>query len=979
MWRFIFLIFILFHDPLSAQNTIGLPDIINYAKQQYAGGGQNWDVSIGPNGRMYFANTEGLLTFDGHFWKMYGIPNKTCVRSVNVDSNGRVYVGAQDEFGYYFPDRSGTLRYHSLRHLLPTGKRQLADVWDIELHGDIVFFRTNDRILAYQGDTIIAYPATLEWRKMYKTTHGLYAQERRQGLLQYEDGVWRTVCNDPVLENILVTALMDDEYGNLLITTLKDGLFTITGNRLQRKRTEADAIFYSGRIYCAIPLSDEELAIGTTSNGCYILNRQSGKLVQRFGMDEGLQNNNVLQLFADERRNIWLALDNGIGLVRYNTFIKQIYPDKKNLLTTYTASVHNNRLYLGTSDGVYSTLLDGATDFSNSKNSFEFVQNTNGQVWNLASVNGRLLLGHHEGTLLIEENKATSLLNNEGCWLFKTSAASSDQVLIGTYHGLYEMSASGNGITKPHYLPGLMESLRFLVQGNNNTVWSSHPYRGIYKITTGKEGITYTLYTAKNGLPSDYENYVFRLKGNPVIATKNGLYEYNEKKDSFQRSSLYPILGNTAIQFLTEDAKGNIWFISNKRPGIVDFKKPSNGNPYTIIYFPELKQQIVSGFEFIYPYNEENVFLAAEKGIFHINYRKYLQTAAGPAISIGKVIATGKTDSLIFGGYFADEHRLLTRQNKSINIELPHAWHNFRFEFASPAADQGSGIEYSYQLAGFDNGWSEWAPKTEKEYTNLPYGRYVFIVKARDNLGHLSPPVEYTFTILPAWYQTTTARAIYALLLISLLFLLYKRQKRKFAVQQIKHRKEQEHLISLHQLELERNEKELIKVQNEKLATEVHFKNRELATVTMHLVQRGKVLSDIKEKLVQTIRKHEPALSMSNFRRVMHLFEEAENNEEDWEHFSKHFDEVHSNYLTLVKKHFPQLTTTDLKLCAYLHIHLTSKEIAQLMGISVRGVETSRYRLRKKLNIPGEISLNTFLLEAISQQGPLHKEAVKIS
>jgi DNA-binding CsgD family transcriptional regulator len=205
----------------------------------------------------------------------------------------------------------------------------------------------------------------------------------------------------------------------------------------------------------------------------------------------------------------------------------------------------------------------------------------------------------------------------------------------------------------------------------------------------------------------------------------------------------------------------------------------------------------------------------------------------------------------------------------------------------------------------------------------------------------------------------------YLLLFLGLLLLLYKRQRQQFKLQQYKYQQKQEHLISLHQLAMERNEKELIKVQNDKLEGEVEFKNRELATVTMHLVERGRVLSNIKEVLSQTVKKLEPTVKQDHFRRVMRLFEEAENNEEDWEHFSRHFDEVHSNFLSKVKLHFPTLTITDLKLCAYLHINLTSKEIAQLLGISVRGVETHRYRLRRKLNIPGEVQLNTFLLDAI--------------
>jgi DNA-binding CsgD family transcriptional regulator len=127
----------------------------------------------------------------------------------------------------------------------------------------------------------------------------------------------------------------------------------------------------------------------------------------------------------------------------------------------------------------------------------------------------------------------------------------------------------------------------------------------------------------------------------------------------------------------------------------------------------------------------------------------------------------------------------------------------------------------------------------------------------------------------------------------------------------------------------------------------------------MHLVERGKVLSKIKEELMQALKKTEtPA---TPFKRVIRLLDDAESNDEDWEHFSTHFDQVHSNFLSTIKNKFPKLTPTDLKLCAYLRINLSSKEIAQLMGISVRGVEISRYRLRKKLALPQEVSLFDFL------------------
>ena len=79
-----------------------------------------------------------------------------------------------------------------------------------------------------------------------------------------------------------------------------------------------------------------------------------------------------------------------------------------------------------------------------------------------------------------------------------------------------------------------------------------------------------------------------------------------------------------------------------------------------------------------------------------------------------------------------------------------------------------------------------------------------------------------------------------------------------------------------------------------------------------------------------------------------------------------HFDSVYANYLKKLKDYCPAITQSELKLAAYLRLNLSSKEIAQLMNISIRGVETSRYRLRKKLDVPNESNLTDFLASVTS-------------
>lgn len=940
----LFVVPVWFAGVLRAQQIIGLPAVVNYTPAQYQGSGQTWDVDIDLNGILYFANNEGLLTFNGHFWKLHPVPNKTRLRSVKVDTSGRIYTGAQDEFGYYLPDANGSLRYTSLKPLIPAGQQEFADIWDIVLHEKSVFFRSNHKIFQYTDDTIKVYPAPVEWRMLCKTPSGLFAQDHRDGLLQFENGQWKSRCREA---GMLITAVLEGVGDTLLITTLKDGLFKLYGQSLIPQNTVTDNIFRTHRIYTAANLSSAQLLIGTSSGGCYIIDKITGQVVQRFTIEEGLQNNNVLKVFTDARQNIWLALDNGIDLIRYNTAVKQIHPDKKNYPATYAAQVFNDRLYVGTTDGAYSIPLDGSRDLSFLKSSFQRVSHTKGQVWSLSTTNHQLLLGHHEGAFAIKDTVAAPLLKDIGCWLFLPFQPSG--ILAGCYNGLNILRSGKAPLKVPH----LFESLRFLAMDKDSLIWASHPYRGVYRITLAADTLLQSiLYTQQNGLPSDYNNFVFRVKNRIVIATQAGVYEFDAAKNTFLPSpQLYPVFKTMSLQYLREDANGNIWFVSDKKPGVVDFHKPSGGQPYSIVFFPELKGKVVSGFESIYPYNDENIFVGAEKGIYHINYKKYISTVTGPSVLIGQVNVRGGKDSLLYGG-----HLTKTDTRKS----LPSAFNNFRFEYASPAYDQGNTIVYSYRLAGYDDQWSEWTAKTEKEYTNLSYGDYTFNVKARDNLGNTSATAGYSFTIRPAWYQTRPAWLFYILCLITLIWLLYRKQKKKFITQQRKHREEQEQLIYLHQLEREISGQQLIRLQNEKLAADVQFKNKELATAAMHLVQRGKLLFHIKEELLQTIKRIDPS-PVHSFKKVMRLFEEAENNEEDWEHFSRHFDEVHNNFLRHLKKRFPELTTTDMKLCAYLRIHLTTKEIAQSMGISVRGVETSRYRLRKKLNIPADMGLHDFL------------------
>jgi DNA-binding CsgD family transcriptional regulator len=448
-----------------------------------------------------------------------------------------------------------------------------------------------------------------------------------------------------------------------------------------------------------------------------------------------------------------------------------------------------------------------------------------------------------------------------------------------------------------------------------------------------------------------------------VVATEKGVYEYNAQADSFELSAYFkPYFGEMNIRYLREDAAGNIWFIEDNSLGVIDLSGPQ---PETI-YFPELSGKLVADYELIYPYDKYNIFVGAEKGFYHINYEEYKQNRYPIEAGIRAVRAFGKTDSLLYGGYFGEVGDSLDQPAAAV-YSIPFKWNSLHFEYTCPMYAAQSSILYSYNLKGFDKDWSAWSKKTEKEYTNLSAGIYTFQIKAKSNLGSESAVTEYSFTILPPWYQTGWAYLLYTLLFSALVYLLYYWQRRIFRQQHQRHEEERKRLQYLHQLEMEKSEKEIVNLKNEKLESEIEHKNTELASAAMHLVQKGELLSNIREELLRMKKGVNGDGSSEEFKKMLRILGEENKMDKDWEQFAVHFDKVHSDFLQILKAAYPVLSSHELKLCAYLRMNLSSKEIAQLENISVRGVEISRYRLRKKLKIPTEINLFDFLMELHSR------------
>ena len=940
----------LLFENLYSQNPIGAPLVSNFSKSVFNGGSRTWDINQDRHGIMYFGNNDGLLSYDGKYWKIYRLPNYTIVRSIHISSDDRIYVGGQGEFGYFQGHTQKGLIYHSLYSLIPKEYRQFADIWHTKHHNNGFYFMSSKYIFEYKSGKVTVYPALEEWDYMKELNGTLYAQDRKSGLLKFVNNKWELAQNEAPFKSTKISGMIPIGKDSLLVGFLDDKVYIQHNNKLSALPKSTISSIYTSS-YARI--DESRIVIGTSTEGCQIRDVKTNKIIEKIGVTEGLQNKNVTAVYVDRQQNIWAAIDNAIAVISYGSGVRYIRPNIENEVTGFSARVFDNNLYLSSSNGVYMTAIHpDAADQSQSPGQFKLIQESDGgEAWRLNQVNGQLLLTHNKGTFRIERDKLYPIKRGAGAWLILplSHVYPITESLVGTYNGLDLMTFNGeNNFLSQKKLKGTYDSFRFLVLDDKSRIWASHPYRGIYKIALHSDKAIYNtkLYTQEDGLPSSYQNYVFNINRSTLFATSKGIYEYNETDDKFYPSKALSVFKGIPVKYMVEDQEGNIWFSSEKKVGVALSNKDSAN--YSIVYFPEMEGMNTSGFENIYPFNVKNIYVGSEKGTLHINFDNYRKNKSKPAILLSQVQCIGSTDSTLYHGYQGND---LSELNSSLN--------SFRFKYASPNYGIHEHVLYSYYLEGYDNSWSMWSNTTEKDYTNLPPGTYTFKVKAINNLKQESDVLAYHFRILPPWYKSIWAYLLYVVISCLGVYQLALLQKKAWQKQHLTFQKEMEQLKYIHQLEVEKNEKEIVKLQNEKLETEVMLKTKELASTSMQLMENSDALSKLRIELTKLATIQEGA----ELKRVTTLLKDIENNTAHWEQFATHFDELNNGFLTRLKEKHTNLSRNDLKVCAYLRLNFTSKQIAQLQSISVRGVEIHRYRIRKKLSIPNQKTLGNYLEE----------------
>lgn len=918
----------------------------NFSTEDYRAGTQNWSITQGKDDRIIFANNNGVLIYDGYHWSITPIPNNTTARSLLYDKQAnRTYVGASGEFGYYHTEKAGVHeQYTSFVQQLPKEERSFTEIWRIHKWNGAIVFQGYHHIYVFANDK---YLRTIRCQQRVEVSaiiddKLIVAGKDYMEITDKKIHVSRVALPKEIQGKTIREVLPFG--GGILICTASNGLYLYKNGSFLPYSTGIDNILKSEQIFSAA-ISNGRLALGTVRKGVYVKNLKNGT-IQHYSVENGMKNNTVLSVFFDYHNNLWLGLDNGIAFIDRSSASRPLFPSNVSIGTGYASLLDDGQAYLGTNQGLYLASISPEHVIQGSPTAVSGIQ---GQVWCLTKVGSTILCGTDNGTFIVNRSSAVKVDGPSGTWSICELKKHKGYLLGSDYTGMFVLRQNGSGYTYAGKVNDLQLVSSQVYEDQDGTIWVNHWQDGIYHIWLSADAMSVRHlehFGKGNGLPSDGGNTISLVDGRIYIGSTDGFRTYDRQKHQLRKENALSKLFGTQGESkkLHRTADGSIWAYNQAYLGIA---RNTEGAALFSEYrtdstsFRSIVPRLQMGLGSISNVSSRYTLFNSNDG-FHLIDNSYHNSQEKNHLYIHSITGINDADSLLYSH---------TGSNGEESISIPHDQNSIRIQFVMAEYRGNEAVTYSCYLEGYDHGWSAEQTASYKEYTHLSRGHYHFHVKARNLINGYVAEKVIEFDVEPAFYETFWAYLIYILIVIACLrglYLLAKARNRRVM--------EKERMLQ---------EKELAATRAQNLEDELKHKSNELASSTMSLVHQNDILQDLEQemsKLSESVRREEPKKEIT--RRISEIRRSIQHNLNDdnnWERFEQSFDLVYNDLIRRLSEQFPDLKMNDRKLCAYLRLGLSSKEIASLLNTTTRSIETARYRLRKKLNLSAGDNLSDFI------------------
>ncbi len=786
---------------------------------------QNWCVVQDKRGVIYVGNHGGLLEFDGVEWWNITVPNLS-VHSMVIDEQGTLYIGGNNEIGFFNRDSYGSLIYTSLKDRLKDTQKNFSQVWKTLCTKEGVYFHTLKFLFRWNPKIkkIKAWEPDSTFIGSFVCGEKLFVRQEKIGLMQMVNDSLGLLPGGEVFaaKGIYMMVQYDTDGKKLLIGTRSNGFYIYDSKTFEPLTTEVDDYLNEKELVYGIRLksSPGDFALATRYGGLVIIDSH-GNLKRIFDKTSGLKDDNVWYVFEDSQGNLWLALNNGIAKIEYaSPFL--IYDDRSNLPGLVLSVVkHGENLYSGTSSGLY---------FLASPNKFRPVPGISSQCWALLSHGDSLLAAASSGVFLVEnKNNANQEILNVPSYVLHRSRKDANRVWVGTLNGLVSLYFKDSQWAVEHKLKNIDQEITTIVEDKKGNLWLVTRSKSILKIDfTGERGIDNPVVSRYNtsegtaeGLPPG-EIDVFMAEGHVIFTTTKGIYRFNEKdrKDKvfIPDSTLGKQFagGGTGVFLIAQDRHNHIWFHSEG----VNFQAVPGDNGFDVLENSPLLRLPLDQANSIYPDPDGDiVWFACHKGLIRYDTREKRNLRTDFLTLIREVEVNGNR---MFYDPKNSQYKPGKNQEKPFPV-IAFKDRNIRFRFAAPFFEAESRTQYRCFLEGYNEEWSDWTSETVKDYFKIDPGLKTFRVQAINVYGNLSRESVFKFRLLTPWYRTWWAFFSYVFVFLVLTYLIVKWRR---------------------SIKLEQEKQKLEQIVKER-TKEINEKNTQLETQTIQLKEQAEKLQEI--------------------------------------------------------------------------------------------------------------------------------------
>lgn len=504
----------------------GTPIIDHYSYTDYQAGGENWDVAEDDMGIMYFANEKGILKYNGEKWDLIFNDEYTIVRSLAKSKKNRIYVGSDNGIGYLEIRANNTVEYISLKEKLNDEASFLRDVWKVVVLEDKVFFQSTNRVFVYSESTETferIFKTNVFVRGMYLVGNDIFLADKDRGLLIYQKGELLPLPKGGFLAGKEVNAILPFSDGKLLIFTYKDGLLVYDGQNFNKWEIPLAEKVRKSYVFCSIKMQ-QNFVLGTTENGIFIFN-EKGELKEHFSEFSGLKDNKVFNLYLDQNQNLWSCFELGIDHISMNLPFRVIGQHLGVPGTGKQAAVLRDSIFFCTTKGVYYGRYRDPFGKNHKNISYRNYRGIIGPAYYITKWHNKELIGHLLGIKCVTANGVSDLSSlNHSLTYYKLG--DDPNRMLATFDGGVQLIKAEKDSFFIEKTYDELKGIEHIVLDADGFFWMSGKYGGVHRVRLSSDYVLsyHKVYGKKEGLPSDYQNIVFKFKEEVLIGTVDGWY-----------------------------------------------------------------------------------------------------------------------------------------------------------------------------------------------------------------------------------------------------------------------------------------------------------------------------------------------------------------------------------------------------------------------------------------------------------------------